>query len=163
MAASVTYLMPGMPFMYYGEEILLKGKRNTSPDDQTDVKRRLPMIWDGTSDEGLCAFPENGKEHLDTTVQVKDGVKQQLETDYSVLNHYKKVIQNVGLVLFVGSVGFIAGPKFFRDLKKNFKTYILMGVVIILIGTAVAVTFTLISPYNKQYSLYQILNEERLK
>ena len=92
MAASVTYLMPGMPFMYYGEEILLKGKRNTSPDDQTDVKRRLPMIWDGTSDEGLCAFPENGKEHLDTTVQVKDGVKQQLETDYSVLNHYKKVI-----------------------------------------------------------------------
>ena len=65
--------------------------------------------------------------------------------------YYKKVIQNVGLVLFVGSVGFIAGPKFFRDLKKNFKTYILMGVVIILIGTAVAVAFTLVSPYNADF------------
>ena len=92
MAASLTYLMPGMPFMYYGEEILLKGKRVTSPDDQTDVRRRLPMIWDGNSNEGLCAFPEKGKEHLNTTVQVSEGVKQQLETDYSVLNHYKKVI-----------------------------------------------------------------------
>lgn len=65
--------------------------------------------------------------------------------------YYKSVIQNVGLVLFVGSVGFIAGPKFFRDLKKNFKTYILMGVVVILIGTAVAVAFTIISPYKSDF------------
>ena len=65
--------------------------------------------------------------------------------------YYKSVIQNVGLVLFVGSVGFIAGPRFFRDLKKNFKTYILMGVVIILIGTAVAVLFTIISPYGADF------------
>ena len=65
--------------------------------------------------------------------------------------YYKDVIQNVGLVLFVGSVGFIAGPKFFRDLKKNFKTYILMGVVVILIGTAVAVIFTIVSPYGSDF------------
>lgn len=58
--------------------------------------------------------------------------------------YYSKVIQNIGLVLFVGSVGFIAGPKFFRDLAKNFKTYILMGVLIILSGTVVAVVFALI-------------------
>ena len=64
---------------------------------------------------------------------------------------YKKVIQNVGLVMFVGSVGFIAGPKFFRDLKKNFKTYIFMGIIIILAGTAVAVLFTLISPYKSDF------------
>lgn len=61
------------------------------------------------------------------------------------VKYYKSVIQNVGLVLFVGSVGFIAGPKFFRDLKKNFKTYILMGVVIILAGTAVAVGFSFLT------------------
>jgi len=65
--------------------------------------------------------------------------------------YYKSVIQNVGLVLFVGSVGFIAGPKFFRDLAKNFKTYILMGVMIILIGTAVAVLFTIVSPYGADF------------
>ncbi len=67
-----------------------------------------------------------------------------LEEGVSNVEFYKKVIQNVGLVMFVGSVGFIAGPKFFRDLAKNFKTYILMGVVIILAGTAVAVIYALI-------------------
>lgn len=70
--------------------------------------------------------------------------KFRLEEGDAFVTYYKSVIQNVGLVLFVGSVGFIAGPKFFRDLAKNFKTYILMGVVIILAGTAVAVAFALI-------------------
>lgn len=65
--------------------------------------------------------------------------------------YYKSVIQNVGLVMFVGSVGFIAGPKFFKDLAKNFKTYILMGIVIILVGTAIAVLFTFISPYGSDF------------
>ena len=66
--------------------------------------------------------------------------------------YYKKVIQNVGLVLFVGSVGFIAGPKFFRDLKKNFKTYILMGILIILAGTATAVIFALLPGIGSEFS-----------
>jgi len=30
----------------------------------------------------------------------------------TALKYYKSVIQNIGLVLFVGSVGFIAGPRF---------------------------------------------------
>ena len=42
-----------------------------------------------------------------------------------------KIVENLGLMLFVTSVGFIAGPKFFGNLKKNFKTYILLGVIII--------------------------------
>ena len=74
-----------------------------------------------------------------------------LDTGVGNTVYYKKVIQNVGLVLFVGSVGFIAGPKFFRDLVKNFKTYIAMGVLIILIGTLVAVLFTIISPYKADF------------
>ncbi|MCR5137892.1 MAG: permease [Oscillospiraceae bacterium] len=45
-----------------------------------------------------------------------------------------KIIENAGLILFVGSVGMIAGPGFFRNLKKNYKSYILLGVVIILGG-----------------------------
>ena len=48
-----------------------------------------------------------------------------------------KVVETLGLILFVTSVGFIAGPKFFGNLKKNFKTYILLGLVIILSGAAV--------------------------
>ncbi len=68
------------------------------------------------------------------------------------LAYYKSVIQNVGLVLFVGSVGFIAGPKFFRDLKKNFKTYIVMGIVIILAGTLTAVIFALLPGIGSEFS-----------
>ena len=48
-----------------------------------------------------------------------------------------KIIENIGLMLFVTSVGFIAGPKFFGNLKKNFKTYILLGLLIIVSGALV--------------------------
>jgi len=64
---------------------------------------------------------------------------------------YKDVISNIGLVLFVGSVGFIAGPNFFKDLKKNFKTYILLGIIIILSGTLVAVILTLVTDYGSGF------------
>lgn len=52
------------------------------------------------------------------------------------------IVRNLGLALFVGSVGFIAGPKFFRDFKTNAASYILLGFVIILSG---AVTSVLVS------------------
>ena len=45
-----------------------------------------------------------------------------------------KIVENLGLILFVTAVGFIAGPNFFKNLKKNFKSYILLGVVIVLAG-----------------------------
>lgn len=45
-----------------------------------------------------------------------------------------KIIENTGLVLFVASVGFIAGPNFFDNLKRNFKSYVLLGLVIIVSG-----------------------------
>jgi putative transport protein len=44
------------------------------------------------------------------------------------------VIESMGLVLFVTSVGYIAGPKFFGNFKKNFKSYVLLGLVVILSG-----------------------------
>ena len=50
-----------------------------------------------------------------------------------------KIIETFGLILFVTAVGFIAGPKFFGNLKKNFKSYILLGLVIILAGGASAI------------------------
>lgn len=49
------------------------------------------------------------------------------------------IVRNLGLACFVGSVGFIAGPKFFRDFKTNAASYILLGLVIILSGAATSV------------------------
>ena len=45
-----------------------------------------------------------------------------------------KIVESLGLILFVTSVGFIAGPKFFGNFKRNFKSYVLLGVIIILAG-----------------------------
>ena len=42
-----------------------------------------------------------------------------------------KIVENMGLIFFVTSVGFIAGPNFFGNLKRNFKSYVLLGAVII--------------------------------
>ena len=50
-----------------------------------------------------------------------------------------KITENIGLVFFVTAVGFIAGPNFFKNLKKNFKSYILLGFVIILSGALTCV------------------------
>ncbi len=50
-----------------------------------------------------------------------------------------KIVENLGLILFVTSVGFIAGPKFFGNMKKNFKSYVLIGLIIILFGGLAAV------------------------
>lgn len=50
-------------------------------------------------------------------------------------NHeWLEIVESFGLVLFVTSVGFIAGPKFFANMKKNFKSYVLLGFIIILAG-----------------------------
>ncbi len=49
------------------------------------------------------------------------------------------IIESLGLVLFVTSVGYIAGPKFFGNFKRNFKSYVLLGLIIILAGGLAAV------------------------
>lgn len=49
------------------------------------------------------------------------------------------IIESLGLILFVTSVGYIAGPKFFGNFKRNFKSYVLLGLVVILAGGLAAV------------------------
>lgn len=50
-----------------------------------------------------------------------------------------KVLQDVGLISFVTAVGFIAGPGFFRNFKKKAISYVLLGIAIILAGSATCV------------------------
>lgn len=61
-------------------------------------------------------------------------------------------LADIGLVLFVTAVGFIAGPNFFRNLKKNAKSYVPMGIVIVLIGAIITVIFALIPGIGSDYS-----------
>ena len=49
------------------------------------------------------------------------------------------LVRELGLICFVTSVGFIAGPKFFRNFKLNATSYILLGVIIIAAGALTCV------------------------
>ncbi len=55
-----------------------------------------------------------------------------------------KIVENMGLIFFVTSVGFIAGPNFFGNLKRNFKSYVLLGAVIILAAAVTCVACILV-------------------
>lgn len=62
-----------------------------------------------------------------------DNLEGQLKVgDATFVKEALKIVENLGLIFFVTAVGFIAGPKFFRNMKKNFKSYVLLGFVIIL-------------------------------
>ena len=73
-------------------------------------------------------------QHLGTQLQVNE---------VTFVKDALKIVENVGLVLFVTAVGYIAGPNFFRNLKKNFKSYIVLGLIIILSAglSAIAVLY----------------------
>ena len=71
---------------------------------------------------------------LDAQLVVKSGGEMIHYTSNAL-----KIVENLGLILFVTSVGFIAGPKFFGNMKKNFKSYVLIGLVVILAGGIAAV------------------------
>ncbi len=68
-----------------------------------------------------------------------------LATQKSV-DTYLKMVQNLGLVLFVTAVGLIAGPSFFKNLVKNAKSYVMLGLIIILAGAGTCALIILFAP-----------------
>ena len=69
-------------------------------------------------------------DHISSTVSQKvDG--KPIDISANAL----KIVENLGLIFFIGSVGFISGPTFFSNLKKNFKSYLISGLFVILIAT----------------------------
>ncbi|MDI9495256.1 MAG: permease [Bacillota bacterium] len=53
-----------------------------------------------------------------------------------IFGHYgiivPDVVREMGLVFFVTSVGFVAGPNFFRNFKQNAASYVLIGIFMII-------------------------------
>ena len=86
MAANLYMFASGNPFIYYGEEIAMKGSRGIS--DDTDANRRLAMLW---GDKDTVQDPEGTT--YDPSLQTNGTVKKQLRDSDSLLNHYRKLIQ----------------------------------------------------------------------
>ncbi len=61
-----------------------------------------------------------------------ENLSAEINTDFVV--NALKIVDNLGLILFVTAVGFIAGPNFFGNFKKNFKSYVVLAVIIIFSG-----------------------------
>lgn len=74
-----------------------------------------------------CFFFENLGDNLTVTATESKEI-------VSFVSSALKVVENLGLILFVTSVGFIAGPNFFGNFKKNFKSYVLLALVVIIAG-----------------------------
>ena len=83
-SANVLLLGPGSPFIYYGDEIGMKGTRGSA---MTDANRRLAMLWgDGdTVKDPVGTTYESSK-------QTNGTVKEQIASKDSLYSHYKKLI-----------------------------------------------------------------------
>lgn len=80
LAASLYLTLPGIPFIYYGEELGQTGSGR-------DENKRSPMIWSKTDNTGLCfAVPNN------SSPPVANGVAEQLANPNSLLRHYINVL-----------------------------------------------------------------------
>ncbi len=83
LAASMLLTIPGVPFMYYGEEIGMRGRK---PDERI----RTPMPWDATETGGFTdgepwqPFDPN-KDEVNVAAQIDD--------PDSLLSHYRDLIQ----------------------------------------------------------------------
>ncbi len=84
MAANLYLLSPGSPFIYYGEEIGLKGSRGAA---NSDANRRLAMRWgdgDGVMDPAETTY--------DMQNQTKNTVYDQIRSEGSLYSYYKRLL-----------------------------------------------------------------------
>lgn len=109
-AASILLTLPGTPYVYYGEEL---GMRGTKPDEFI----REPFLW---GDEKLTTRWITPKFNLKDSVT---DVKGQNSQRGSLLNHYKKLIayRNSSKPLTFGSIESLNDlPKSVIALKRSF-------------------------------------------
>lgn len=83
LAASLYMMLPGNPFIYYGEETGMTGGWENDPD------KRLPIKW-STEESGIYIIPPTGAHYIESP---RYGALEQLEHETSLVNHYRKLIK----------------------------------------------------------------------
>lgn len=98
-AGAMNLMMSGAAFVYYGEEIGMKGAGK-------DENKRAPMQWSASADaDGMCDGPADMDE-----VKMKYGsLEEQQESPASIYNYYKKAIKlrNIYPSIARGTVTFL--------------------------------------------------------
>jgi alpha-amylase len=83
MAAAILFTLPGSPYIYYGEEIGMKGKK-------PDPFIREPYLWDAKSNDDFRTTWEVPRFSTDSTVVP---LSLQIASENSVFSHYKRLIR----------------------------------------------------------------------
>lgn len=84
MAANLYILGPGSPFLYYGEELGMRGSRGGA---NTDANRRLAMIWG----DGDTVQNPTGSTYSASN-QITSGAFEQMRAESSLYTYYKKLL-----------------------------------------------------------------------
>jgi glycosidase len=85
MAANLNIFTPGSPYIYYGEELGMRGSRGSA---NTDANRRLAMLWGDEENEVKNPVGANYPE----ANQIKTTVADQINDENSLYNYYCKLI-----------------------------------------------------------------------
>lgn len=84
MAANLYILGPGTPFIYYGEELGMRGSRGGA---NTDANRRLAMLWG----DGDTVTDPKGSTYSSSN-QITTTAADQMKDSESLFNYYKRLI-----------------------------------------------------------------------
>ncbi len=84
MAANLYILTPGSPFIYYGEELGMRGSRGSA---NTDANRRLAMVWG--DDDGIM---DPVGANYDSSNRADAPAKEQIGNGDSLYSYYKRLI-----------------------------------------------------------------------
>jgi len=83
MAASIYLLLPGNPFVYYGEEIGMKGGSSSDED------KRTQFVWSVKENtKGMCIPPKGAVPR-----EIEAGEAEQSKDQNSLLSFYRRIIQ----------------------------------------------------------------------
>ena len=89
LAAAIQLTLPGMPFIYYGEEL---GQLSNS----TDPNKREAMDWyTSAKGEGMCVLDEKFFGVPSKYTKANDGIslEEEINDENSIYNYYKKLTQ----------------------------------------------------------------------
>lgn len=82
MSAALNLFMSGSVFVYYGEELGMKGSGK-------DENKRAPMYWTQDAEaEGMCDGPKD----MDEVEMIFPSLEEQKEDSYSIYNFYKQAV-----------------------------------------------------------------------